>query len=396
MAKRRLEDAIVASRALNVGIKLIDNFKSAQSLFSTDVHLNGGVFSLRFSDDLDLVGIGYGDGSVRLYSVISGKQVLEFLPSSLPKIEHLRRLSTDLPVMSLKWHPQQSDLLYSACTDGSIRLHNRQTNELSVIAYEYDNELTSMDFSVDGKYFATTGKDANIRIYNTEHNIVSHTYNNTKVDTQVEQIRRSSGTGDELCTTGHYHRAYAVKFHPDHTNILMTGGWDNIVKIWDIRQKECINEAIVGPHICGEVDLKINVRAVDGSRVNITDKLDINPFFYPGIDARGNDILTASWARSNSLKIYDFRTMDLLQTLKVQGADEKGEYMYSAQLCDNNTVIAVGSGTNSCHVINTVNNSELVRLPLTKPIYALDSMLGGRVFAFGGLDKFVIAHMKDN
>ncbi|CAF0732464.1 unnamed protein product [Didymodactylos carnosus] len=352
MAKRRLEDAIVASRALNVGIKLIDNFKGAQSLFSTDINMNAGVFSLRFSDNLDIIGIGYGDGSVRLYSVTSGKLVSEFLTSSLSKIEHLRHLSMDLPVMSLKWHPHQRHLLYSACADGTIRLNNRETNELSVIVYECDNELTSIDFSANGEYYATTGKDANIRLYNAKRNVILHKYNSTKMNTQVETIL-STGTSDEICTTGHYYRVYAVKFHPDYANILITGGWDNVVKIWDIRQKECI-------------------------------------------DACDNDILTASWIRSNSLQIYDFRTRGLLQTLKVKGADEKGEYMYSAQLCDNHTIIAVGSGTNSCHVINTMDNNELARLPLTKPVYALDSMLGGRVFAFGGLDKFVIAHMKDN
>ena len=74
MAKRRLEDAIVASRALSVGIKLIDQFHSATTLFSHDVHLNGGIFSLRFSDELDQIAVGYGDGSIRLFSVTNGKQ----------------------------------------------------------------------------------------------------------------------------------------------------------------------------------------------------------------------------------------------------------------------------------------------------------------------------------
>ena len=115
-----------------------------------------------------------------------------------------------------------------------------------------------------------------------------------------------------------------------------------------------MTEEIAGPHICGE-----------------------------GIDARGNEILTASWTRSNSLQIWDFRTMALLKTLNVpNAANEKGEFMYSAQLCDNQTVIAVGSGTCACHVINSESNQEIARLPLSKPIYALDSMLGWTRFCF--------------
>ncbi|CAF0883182.1 unnamed protein product [Adineta steineri] len=364
MAKRRLEDAIVASRALTVGIKLIDNFRSATNLFSHDVHSHGGIFSLRFSDELDQVAVGYGDGSIRLFSVTNGKEINEYCASSLPPIEHLRRLSMDLPIMSMKWHPLATDHLYAVCVDGTIRQVDKKTNVLSVIAYEPDNELTSMDFSIDGKNFATVGKDAHIRVYDSEKNIIVHKYHNQRIDTKLEQIR----SDDLSCTTGHYYRAFACKFHPEHKNILLTAGWDNVVKLWDIRQKDAMTEEIAGPHICGE-----------------------------GIDARGNDILTASWTCANSLQIWDFRTMNLIKTLKVPNADnEHGEFMYAGQLCDNKTVLAVGSGTSACHVINWETNQEIARLPLSKPIYALDSMLGGRVFAYGGLDKFCLAHMKDN
>jgi len=224
-----------------------------------------------------------------------------------------------------------------------------------------------MDFSADGKYYVTVGKDANVRIYDSAKDLLIHKYNNQRTETQLAQIRGNQGE-DLTCTTGHYNRAFACKFHPDHKNILLSAGWDNVIKFWDIRQKEAMSEVLVGPHICGE-----------------------------GIDARGNEILTASWTRINSLQIWDFRTMGLLTTLNVpNAANDKGEYMYAAQLCDNQTVLAVGSGTCACHVINSETNQEIARLPLTKPLYALDSMLGGRVFAFGGLDKFCLAHMKDN
>lgn len=370
MAKRRLEDAIVASRALNVGIKLIDEFRGATSLFSHDVKMNAGVFSLRFSDELDQIAVGYGDGSIRMFSVTNGKQTNEYLASSLPAIEHLRRLSMDLPIMSLKWHPLATHRLYAACVDGTIRQVDRQTNELSVIAYENENELTSMDFTVDGKNFATVGKDAHIRIYDSERNILVHKYNNQRSETVLAQLRaQKNGYNDELsCTTGHYARAFACKFHTDHRNILLTAGWDNVVKFWDLRQKEAMPETIAGPHICGE-----------------------------GIDTRGNEILTASWTRQNSLQIWDFRTASLLTTLNVpNAAQDKGEFMYAAQFCDNRTVLAAGSGTLSCHVLNIDSNEEIARLSLSKSICSLDSMLGGRVFAYGGLDKFSIAHMKDS
>ena len=369
MAKRRLEDAIVASRALNVGITLIDEFRGATTLFSHDVRMNAGVFALRFSDELDQLAVGYGDGSIRLFSVTNGKLMSEHPASSLPKIEHLRRLSMDLPIMSLKWHPLATNRLYAACVDGTIRQVDKDSKQLSVIGYEADNELTSLDFTVDGKKFATVGKDANVRIYDSERNILIHKYNNQRNETVLAQLRARDSNSDDLsCSSGHYARAFACKFHTDHKNILLSAGWDNVVKFWDLRQKEAMPESISGPHICGE-----------------------------GIDTRGNEILTASWSRQNSLQIWDFRTTGLLTTLNVpNAANEKGEFMYAAQFCDNRTVVAAGSGTCSCHVINIDSNEEIARLSLSKSICALDAMLGGRVFAFGGLDKFSIAHMKDS
>jgi COMPASS component SWD3 len=50
---------------------------------------------------------------------------------------------------------------------------------------------------------------------------------------------------------GHSNRVFSIKFNPDDENILLSGGWDNTVQIWDIRAGASVR-SIFGPHICGD------------------------------------------------------------------------------------------------------------------------------------------------
>jgi WD40 repeat protein len=42
-----------------------------------------------------------------------------------------------------------------------------------------------------------------------------------------------------------------VKFHPLDPNVLISGGWDNTIQIWDTRLQHSVR-SIYGPHICGD------------------------------------------------------------------------------------------------------------------------------------------------
>lgn len=35
--------------------------------------------------------------------------------------------------------------------------------------------------------------------------------------------------------TGHSSRVYCVKYSPNESNILFSGGWDDTIQIWDDR-----------------------------------------------------------------------------------------------------------------------------------------------------------------
>lgn len=41
--------------------------------------------------------------------------------------------------------------------------------------------------------------------------------------------------------TGHSNRVFCVKFYKDDDNRLITGGWDNKIVFWDLRQEKPIH-----------------------------------------------------------------------------------------------------------------------------------------------------------
>jgi hypothetical protein len=70
---------------------------------------------------------------------------------------------------------------------------------------------------------------------------------------------------------------FAVKFHPDDENLILSAGWDNTVQIYDLRAGLAVR-TIFGPHVCG-------------------DALDI------ATAAGGGYLLTGSWRPEEQLQV---------------------------------------------------------------------------------------------
>ncbi len=76
-------------------------------------------------------------------------------------------------------------------------------------------------------------------------------------------------------SAGHSNRIFALKFHPTNSNILVSGGWDSTVQIWDLAKRISI-KSIYSPHICGD--------AID-------------------IDFSGEKLLTGSYRRDDAIQV---------------------------------------------------------------------------------------------
>ena len=74
------------------------------------------------------------------------------------------------------------------------------------------------DFAGDGLKFTVAGTDSNVYLYD---------------EATRELITVMNSNGIKL--PGHVSRIFCTKFHPDDKNIVITGGWDRTMKVYDTR-----------------------------------------------------------------------------------------------------------------------------------------------------------------
>jgi len=86
---------------------------------------------------------------------------------------------------------------------------------------------------------------------------------------------------------GHASKVFCVKFNKENPNLVVSGGWDFNIKVWDIRQPSPCR-SIYGPLICGDA-----------------------------IDMQGDQfLLTGAHRDKNQLQLWDFGKGELLTNIK--------------------------------------------------------------------------------
>jgi len=341
MARRNIEAAIQASKELELEGKLLpcktpnsysklEDYKTITSEEEID-----GVYSLQYSPDGSVLAVGSGNEAMRLYETATGKH-----------IEDLRKPRYGgYPVTSMAWHPYDNHILFAATCQGNVYSMDTKSHSCTTVVKELKNEINCLDFCEDGSMFATSGKDLALRIYDTKTCKLIQTYEGYKYE-------RPQG---ETEVQGHGMRVFALKYSPQNSHILITGGWDNHLKVWDTRSTDGVKRTIGGPHLCGD-----------------------------SLDIKGFQILTGSWVAQNSLQLWDYSSGKLIKNIPYPD-DGNGEYLYVAQFCENDTVVAGGSGTNNIKAINIHSGEVLGKIDLDgKCVQALDTTRGGQVVAVGG------------
>merc|ERR1740138_643086 len=236
-------------------------------------------FCVRFSPDDQYLAASFANGAINVYDAATGKQ--EFV---LNHQENKEGVAGPLPTTQLRWRPHSAQsktksvlISVNAEFDGQILHWHIKSGKCLHTITEKGNSLFCLDYFHDGSQFATAGRDRLVRVY----------------DEATKRLVQTLQGGDQKNTAGHSNRVFSLKYHPQHPNIILSGGWDNTVQIWDTRRGHSVR-SIWNCYLCGD--------SVDFSN-------------------NGDQVLTGSWRTDNALQIWDFGTCDPIETIPWKAAE---------------------------------------------------------------------------
>lgn len=158
----------------------------------------------------------------------------------------------------------------------------------------------------------------------------------------------------------HFNRIYSVLFDPNDDNIMYSGGWDNLILKYDIREEYPVGK-IYGPHICGK---------------------SIDIFEYT--------MLTGSYRSENSLELWDTRTLEKVDTIDWDGVGESGGGQVITSKIGRQakpTVVAGGAGNNELKIFDMNKGNAIASVSGNQSaVVSLDVSKDGEVIAFGTIN----------
>uniref|UniRef100_A0A1B6MP67 Uncharacterized protein n=1 Tax=Graphocephala atropunctata TaxID=36148 RepID=A0A1B6MP67_9HEMI len=319
---------------------------------------SGGVTSVRFSSSGDRIAVGFNSGSLQVCKPI-------LMDSRIGGEVLLEGWEGNHSISCVRFHPQRPELLYASSTDGTIRRKdvNGNVKYEDVLITEKDNEIYSFDFDTAGTKMITGGRDAAIRVYdNTTKKLLTEYSRMMISETSLSSSGMSAGTEN---TQNHTKRIYCVRWLPEDSNIFVSGGWDCIVKVWDVRKPEGCVRNIEGPYIFGEA-----------------------------IDVCQGKVLTASCTASNTLALWDLGSGSLITDIVPTNKRVYlyGEFPYTAQFYrgdpSGDMVLYGGTGLGGLQVISILEESIIYIFEDEKPVVSVDST--DTKIAFGGKSNTVL------
>lgn len=311
------------------------------------------VQSLRFDPQDKYLAAGCEDGSIKIYNVSNSKLVYVLNQNkSDGQAEEEKR-----PSNCIRWRPTLSsartkNVLISVHADGSVQHWHTTSGKSLHTLYSNHNQLYCADFSPDGRNFATAGRDLIVRIYD-------------ETTKSVVMEFQPGGAG----SPGHSNRIFAVKYNIQDPNILISGGWDNTIQVWDMREG-CAVRAIFGPHVCGD-----------------------------SLDVKNGKILAGSWREKEQLQVFDLGGGELIYNIDWDGGvgikrSAEPCQVYASQFSKHDNgemILAGGSKSNEARAFDTANSNKpfAAVMDIPGPVFAVDFSNNGNFAALGCSDGYI-------
>eukprot|EP00758_Cryptobia_borreli_P009747 Tbor_TRINITY_DN5507_c0_g3::TRINITY_DN5507_c0_g3_i2::g.12889::m.12889 len=271
-------------------------------------------FSVAFSPDGDHMCIGGSDSII--YDFLPR---MAFSPSSI-KISSAMSSGSELksPVVCMKFKPDQKNMLTVLCTDGSLTTWHINSYKL-ISSTKEGSEMYTFDYNINGTTCVVGGKDSIVTVYDAK-------------SMKCIMTLRDSPKG---ISKAHTSRIQCVRFLRDSNYEFVSGGWDNMVNIWDTRQSRAV-AAIYGPYICGD-----------------------------GLDVCGNILMAASSRSEKQLQLFDLRKHQLLYEMTIPPPDDQPlSHLYCGRISNGGGRLVVG-GTHILKAFDIHKGAEgLTEIPI--------------------------------
>lgn len=177
------------------------NFSQSEFINSSFTQTFGGILTIQFSPDGQMLATGSTNCEIQLWQV-SDLQCLFTLQGHTNWVRHIA------------FDPMGATLA-SASDDGTVRVWDLSTRTCQCVLSEHHGNVYSVTFSPDGQVIASTSEDGSIRLWS----VVDKTC---------------------LCVLeGHSALVVAACFAPCGT-FLASGSFDKTIRIWDVQTGKCL------------------------------------------------------------------------------------------------------------------------------------------------------------
>ena len=318
----------------------------------------GGIYAIAFSPNRDVFAVGDSSGGIRLFR-LEDRQPCLYLKG------HLENTFVTSLAFSL-----DGKFLASTSMDYTVKLWDIQTGKCLKTLQGHQDWIWTVAFSPNGQTIASGGDDNTIRLWNIDTEdcrvlesdsgwvwgVAFNPEGNIIASAGYDSTIRlwSANTGKCLkILQGHGDAVWCVAFHPTD-RILASGSADNTVKLWDLKTGDCV--ATLEGHTR-------EVRSV----------------------AFGADGIVISGSFDRTTKLWDFSTGKCLKTLSGHT-----DGVRVAAIDSNRNILASGD-SNQMLKLWDVNTGKCLKTwqGFANWIWTIALSPKGQLLASGSLDKTV-------
>ncbi|XP_030746874.1 uncharacterized protein LOC115875530 isoform X2 [Sitophilus oryzae] len=262
----------------------------------------------KYNEEYDYIAVGYSDGVIRMYQSDTSELVFTLYDSDVK--------DNRAPVTSIKHRPVSKIYPVTHCytgtyANGCVKCWSYNFNQCLYTIKE-KRQTFGIVYHPRFPKFVTFGDDMKVLFYDEE----------TKTQERILTCSDNPEVHD-----GQMSRVFAACFHPKNNYELLTGGWDDVVQFWDLRQPHAIRH-LSGVHMCGE-------------------GIDINQ--------KGTEILTCSWQKEDPLQVFDYGSAKRLYCLEPDIFTSK---LYCGKYVTKDFVVCAGTDPNLLRVVDLQTTAE--------------------------------------